>query len=70
MNPTDRVVFTWWSYQKTKCELRTTGEYFKNYAIELMEDEKVDKVFNAHYSINEGKLVRLDYYNTLGDTHE
>lgn len=62
MKPTTRVVFEWLDRRNKRQELVTTFAYFKQYAIELAEDEQVDIVRDVYYTIN-NVTKRLDYYN-------
>lgn len=64
MKRNSRVVFHWTNKNGTKDKLETIGRNFKNYAIELMEDELLDRVFNVHYTVDDEITKRLDYYNT------
>ncbi len=63
MKRNDLVVFTWTLKSGVKQSLLTSGAYFKEYAIQLLEDQAVDKVFNVHYSHN-NTTIELDYYNS------
>ena len=63
MNRDSKIVFYWTEKSGKKRQLETTGEYFKNYAINLMEDEFLDKISKPHYTIDNGVLKILDYYN-------
>lgn len=63
MSPQTRVVFHWKNPKGIQESLATTWEYFKNYAIELLEDEQIDKVRDVYYTVNNEITHKLDYYN-------
>lgn len=65
MKPTTKVVFNWTNKNGTKCSLSTVGRYFKNYAVEFLEDEKIDKVRDVYYTVNNEVTHKLDYYNSM-----
>lgn len=63
MHINTKIVFHWTNRNGTKEKLETTGRYFRNYAIELLEDEVFDKVFNVYYTVDNKITKKLDYYN-------
>ncbi len=65
MNRDAKIVFHWTNSNRTKGRLETTGQYFKNYAIELLEDSTLDKVLNVHYTLDNEITKKLDYYDLV-----
>ena len=63
MSPTTKIVFHWLDSFGVRHSMQTTYEYFKNYAIEFLEDEQLDKVANVYYTIDNMITKKLDYYN-------
>lgn len=63
MKPTTRIVFYWLDELNKRRSLATTYEYFKNYAIEFLEDEQLDKVRDVYYTVENFITYKLDYYN-------
>ncbi len=64
MNRYSIIVFHWTNKNGSRGNVSTTGMFFKTYAIELLEDEAFDRVFNTYYTIDDKITHKLDYYNT------
>jgi len=56
------IVFHWKEKNIHKT-LNTSFCYFRNYAIELLEQEQNDIVHNVYYTINNQITIKLEYYN-------
>lgn len=65
MNPNDNVTFYWLNRRGQRECLRTKARFFKAYAIELLEEEALDKVRSIYYTVGNSITHKLDYYNTL-----
>lgn len=64
IKPTTPIEFHWLDPQGRRHKLVTSYKYFKNYAIEFLEQEQVDIVYNVHYTLG-NITVKLDYYNEV-----
>lgn len=64
MNPNDNVTFWWLDRHNRRQFLKTKARFFKAYAIELLEDEQLDKVRSIYYTVGNLITHKLDYYNT------
>lgn len=60
---TDRVLFYWTEKNNKKYNAEIAGNKFTEYAILILEDMLVDKVFDVHYTVNNGEKKKLCYYN-------
>lgn len=63
MNPNEIIIFYWINKRGQREALKTTARFFKAYAIELLEEESLDKVTSVYYTIGNFITHKLDYYN-------
>lgn len=63
MHPMTKVRFSWTTNKGKADSIVTIMKHFKTCAIVILEDERLDKITNAHYTVD-NKTIKLDYYNT------
>lgn len=64
MERNDKVTFSWKTASGRRTSFKTFGQDFKFHAVELMEQEQNEEIFDVWFTCNE-ITEKLDYYNTL-----
>ena len=64
MEPMTTVVFTWLNKKGLREQITTRFAYAREIAMELLEQEQIDKVRDIYYTVNNKASYKLDYYNT------
>lgn len=63
--PKTPIEFHWLDHHGKRHSLKTTYYYFKNYAIQLLEESHIAKVYDVYYTVNNEITHKLDYYNQV-----